>query len=108
MEKELKQIGLTEYETKVYLTLLQNPEISAYELAEKAGLYRQVTYDTLKRLEEKGFVNSITEAKTKLFKATDPEIILEIINEKTENYKRILPNLNKLKSNAKDKIIIEN
>jgi sugar-specific transcriptional regulator TrmB len=27
--------------------------MSAYELAEKAGLYRQVTYDTLKRLAEK-------------------------------------------------------
>jgi len=108
MKEVLKQIGLTEYETKIYLTLLQNPEISAYELAEKAGLYRQVTYDTLKRLEEKGFVNSVIEGKTKVFKATDPNLLLEILNEKTENYKKILPELNKLKSITKDKIVVEN
>ena len=51
MNKEaLKQVGLTEYEVEIYLTLLKNGQMSAYELAEKAGLYRQVTYDTLKRL----------------------------------------------------------
>ena len=87
--------------------LLQNPEISAYELAEKTGLYRQVTYDTLKRLEEKGYVNSNTEGKSKLFKATDPNLLLEILNEKTQNYKEILPKLNKLKAEEKNKIIVE-
>ena len=107
MNEELKEIGFTEYETKLYLTLLQNPEISAYELAEKTGLYRQVTYDTVKRLEEKGFVNSNTEGKTKVFKATDPNLLLEIINEKTENYKKILPKLNQLKTKEKNKIIVE-
>lgn len=101
------QIGFTEYETKLYLSLLQNPEISAYELAEKTGLYRQVTYDTLKRLEEKGYVNSNTERKSKLFKATDPNLLLEILNEKTENYKKILPELNKLKAQEKNKTIVE-
>ncbi|MFB5638573.1 MAG: TrmB family transcriptional regulator [Nitrosarchaeum sp.] len=107
MKETLKEIGFTEYETKLYLSLLQNPEISAYELAEKTGLYRQVTYDTLKRLEEKGFVNSNTEGKSKLFKATDPNLLLEILNEKTENYKKILPELNKIKSKEKNKITVE-
>ena len=51
----LTQIGLTDYEAEVYLALLTNGQMSAYELAEKAGLYRQVTYDSLKRLMEKGF-----------------------------------------------------
>ena len=107
MEETLKQIGFTEYETKLYLALLQNPEISAYELAEKTGLYRQVTYDTLKRMEEKGFVNTTTEGKTKIFKATDPELLLEILNEKTENYKNILPELNQIKAEEKNKIVVE-
>jgi len=107
MIEELKEIGFTEYEVKLYLALLENPATSAYELAEKTGLYRQVTYDTLKRLEEKGFVNSNTEGKTKLFKATDPNLLLEILNEKTENYKRILPKLNQIKTKEKNKIIVE-
>lgn len=103
----LKQIRLTEYEAEVYLTLLKNGQISAYELAEKAGLYRQVTYDSLKRLGEKGFVNSVIEGKTKLFKAINPELILEILNEKTEQYKQILPDLMKMDESSKQSLVVE-
>ena len=103
----LKQIGLTDYESQVYLALLTNGQISAYELAEKAGLYRQVTYDTLKRLGEKGFVSSVVEGKNKLFKATNPELILEILNEKTESYKQILPQLINLNKASKQPLSVE-
>lgn len=103
----LQEIGLTEYESKIYLALLLNGQISAYELAEKAGLYRQVTYDSLKRLMEKGFVNSVTEGKTKLFKAIDPNLILELLNEKIENYKQILPELTKINKLSKQPLNVE-
>ena len=103
----LKQIGLTDYEAEVFLALLTNGQMSAYELAEKAGLYRQVTYDSLKRLAEKGFVSSVMEGKTKLFKAIDPKLILEFLNEKTENYKQILPELSRLNEAAKQPLSVE-
>ena len=103
----LKQTGLTDYEAEVYLSLLTNGQMSAYELAEKAGLYRQVTYDTLKRLTEKGFVSSVIERKTKLFKAIDPKLILEFLNERTENYKQILPGLIKLDKASKQPLSVE-
>lgn len=103
----LKEIGLTEYETEIYVSLLEHGQISAYELAEKAGLYRQVTYDSLKRLTEKGFVSSVTEGKTKLFKAIDPKLILEFLNEKTENYKQILPELVKMSESSKQPLAVE-
>ena len=103
----LQEIGLTEYESKIYLTLLASGQISAYELAEKAGLYRQVTYDSLKRLMEKGFVSSVTEGKTKLFKAIDPNLILELLNEKTENYKQILPELTKISKSSEQPLEVE-
>jgi len=108
MNKEiLKQIGLTDYEVEIYLTLLSNGQMSAYALAEKAGLYRQVTYDSLKRLAEKGFVSSVTEGKTKLFKAIDPKLILEFLNEKTESYKQILPELTQINESSKQPLIVE-
>ena len=103
----LKQIGLTDYETDVYLGLLTHGQMSAYELAEKAGLYRQVTYDTLKRLAEKGFVSSVLDGKTKLFKAIDPKLILEFLNEKTENYKQILPELISINKASKQPLSVE-
>jgi sugar-specific transcriptional regulator TrmB len=108
MNKEtLKQIGLTDYEVEVYIALLTHGQISAYELAEKAGLYRQVTYDTLKRLQEKGYVSSVIEGKTKLFKATEPELVLEMLNDKTENFKQLLPELNDLDKASKQPLIVE-
>lgn len=103
----LKEIGMTDYESEVYLALLENGQISAYELAEKAGLYRQVTYDTLKRLTEKGFVSSVIEGKTKLFKATNPELLLEFLNERTENYKQILPELTRINEASKQPSSVE-
>ncbi len=108
IDKEiLKQIGLTDYEVEIYLTLLSHGQISAYELAEKAGLYRQVTYDTLKRLSEKGFVSSVIEGKTKIFKAIDPELILEILNEKTESYRQMLPDLINMNQASKQPLSVE-
>ena len=56
--------------------------LKAYKLSEKTGLYRQVTYDALNRLIEKGYVSSVKEEKAQLFKAIDPELILEYIKEK--------------------------
>jgi len=103
----LEQIGLTEYESKIYLALLANGQISAYSLAEKSGLYRQVVYDSLKRLEEKGFVNSTQEGKTKLFKATNPKIILELLNAKTENFKQALPELTALDKASQEPLSVE-
>ena len=51
----LKEIGLTDYDVDVYLGLLAHGQISAYGLADKTGLYRQVTYDSLRRLGKKRF-----------------------------------------------------
>ena len=103
----LRQIGLTDYEAEIYLVLLSNGQISAYSVAEKAGLYRQVTYDSLKRLEEKGFVSSVIDGKTKVFKAIDPEMILEFLNEKTENFKQILPNLINVNKSSNHPLVVE-
>src|SRR3989344_946381 len=103
----LKEIGLTEYEAEIYLTLLKHGQISAYELAEKTGLYRQATYDALNRLIEKGYVNSVKEGKIRLFRAIDPQVILEFLNEKTENYKQILPELAQINESSKQPLIVE-
>ena len=103
----LKEIGLTEYEAEIYLTLLRHGQISAYELAEKTGLYRQATYDALNRLIEKGYVNSVKEGKIRLFRAIDPQVILEFLNEKTENYKQILPELTQINESSKQPLIVE-
>ena len=70
----LKEIGLTDYEAEIYMTLLQYGQISAYKLAKKTGLYKQAVYDALNRLTEKGFVSSVKEGKPQLYKSTNPNL----------------------------------
>ncbi len=106
-EEILKELGLTDYEIKIYLALLEHGQISAYVLAEKTGLYRQAIYDAINRLIEKGYVNSVKEGKSQLYRAIDPEFILEYLNEKTEVFKQVLPNLLGLQKKSTDKIIVE-
>jgi HTH-type transcriptional regulator, sugar sensing transcriptional regulator len=103
----LKNIGMTEFESEIYLSLLSHGPLSGYEVAEKTGFYRQVTYDTLKRLSEKGFVSSIKEGKTQIFQAANPEIVLEMIENKVEDYKKILPELKSINNSSKNPLLVE-
>ncbi|MEK6825705.1 MAG: helix-turn-helix domain-containing protein [Nanoarchaeota archaeon] len=103
----LRAAGFTEYEVEVYLALLQYGSLTAYELADKAGLYRQATYDALHRLLEKGYVSTVKEGKTQLYNSLSPELVLEYLQEKTEQFKHILPELQQLQTRSQEKLVVE-
>ena len=108
MDKEIfKEIGMTDYETEIYLSLLEHGQISAYQVAEKTGLYRQVTYDSINRLLEKGFLSRVKDGKTFLYKAIDPKLILAHLNERTDRYKEILPSLVSIDKASKQPMVVE-
>ncbi|SDE17682.1 TrmB family transcriptional regulator [Sporomusa acidovorans] len=50
----LMKIGLTKYESMVYLTLLENQEITAYEISKRSGVPQSKIYGTVGSLIEKG------------------------------------------------------
>jgi sugar-specific transcriptional regulator TrmB len=96
MREIIKKLGLTTNEVEVYLTLLRHGEISAYKLASKSGLHRQVCYDALERLLEKGFVSYIIKDNKKYFKPIEPKKIYDYIEEKKEEFSLILPKLEEI------------
>ncbi len=49
--EKLKQIGLNEYQSKVYLALLKKYPATGYEISKLANIPQSRTYDTLKSLE---------------------------------------------------------
>ncbi len=53
---QLREIGLTEYETKVYLTLLTKGPLTANELSIASGVPRTKVYETTTHLKRKGIV----------------------------------------------------
>ena len=89
----LTSIGMTSNECEIYLTLLEYGEITAAKAATKAGLHRQVCYDALERLIEKGFITTLIVEKKKYYKALNPTNLLRHIEEKQNSINSILPNL---------------
>ena len=95
-EEILKSLGLSDKEIRLYLTSLQLGSSLVQNIANIAGLNRTSTYDLLKSLEQKGFVSYIIQSGKKFYQATQPNKIIDILKEREELVKKILPELNSL------------
>lgn len=51
---QLLQLGFSAYEAKAYISLIQNPEITAYEVSKQSGVPQSKIYETMKKLVDKG------------------------------------------------------
>ena len=71
--EQLQKVGLTEYEAKVYSSLLKDHLNSATKLSEKSGVPRTKIYSVLESLENKGWVKIYSGAPL-LFKPVHPDI----------------------------------
>lgn len=92
----LMEIGLTKKESEVYLVLVELGSSSATEIIQKTGSHRAVVYDLLERLIERGLVGHVIKGRKKFFEATDPNRLLEILKEKENKIKSIIPTLAEL------------
>jgi HTH-type transcriptional regulator, sugar sensing transcriptional regulator len=81
---DLKAAGLTENESKVYLALLELGPSLAGMVSRVSGLHRRTVYDTTEMLIKKGLVGYILENNRRLFRASDPQRILDLIREKQD------------------------
>lgn len=71
----LEKFGLTSYESKLYLTLLENGSMTATAAASKSSVPQPRIYDTFRNLTEKGFVEMSLD-KHRLYKAIDPDVVI--------------------------------
>jgi sugar-specific transcriptional regulator TrmB len=92
----LQKLGLNEKEIKVYLGLLEHGAISVRGLAELIDLNRGSTYDTLKRLQEKGLVSYYHHKTKQKYVAEDPEKLVKLTQEKEDELKATKKELKKL------------
>jgi sugar-specific transcriptional regulator TrmB len=75
----LRRLGLTEYESRLYLALLRNGPIKASQLSFFGQVPRTRTYGAIKELQRKGLV-SITPEKPELYAALSPlEVLMPIV-----------------------------
>lgn len=80
--KELTKLGLNTNEAKVYFSLITKKEATAQELIKLLGFHRNIVYDNLEKLIEKGLVSVINEDNKRRFIAQSPDAIIEFLEEK--------------------------
>lgn len=106
-EEELKSLGLTNNEIKIYLALLKHGIGHPTKLAEITGLHRSYIYDALERLLEKGLVNSILIENKKGYQAVAPRALREIFEVKMRQLDSIIPKLSSLSKTTDEETKIE-
>jgi sugar-specific transcriptional regulator TrmB len=99
----LKELGLTEHETKVYLALLKNGSSLAGTISRMTGIHRRNVYDITERLIKKGVVGYIAKNNRRYFEAVNPEKFLDILKEKENNFLENLSYLKDVYSGVKEK-----
>lgn len=95
MEDILLQIGLTDKEASLYLLLLQSPNQTAQQLADKTNIKRTNVYRLLDNLLDQGLVYSDA-SPVKRFAATEPQSLQKLLQSKQIELKRTASSLSAL------------
>ncbi len=84
---------MTQKEIKIYLKLLEYGSARANILAKATNENRTSTYSLLNSMLKKGLVNYYKKANIKYYSATSPKILIEGLQEDTNQLMRMLPEL---------------
>jgi sugar-specific transcriptional regulator TrmB len=115
IDLKLRKLGLTDYESKVYLALLELGEGSSGDIIKKAEIHTGKIYEILDSLKNKGLVSEIVKNNIRQYSATEPKRLFDYLNTKKEELKKteedissIMPSLlEKVKSASKKPIKVE-
>jgi sugar-specific transcriptional regulator TrmB len=98
----LEDLGLTNGEIKVYLTLSELGSSSAGPIIEKTNLQNSVVHRALHSLISKGLVTFIIGGKAKTYQISNPKNFVDYLEEKKRKFEEIIPELEKRKKLAKE------
>lgn len=79
LETVLKNLGFSDKEAKIYLTLLSMGESNLREIADRAEIPRTTLYTPVQILIKKGFVEFYKRVGRKYYVAINPQKLLELI-----------------------------
>lgn len=91
--EELREFGLSNTESKVYLALLELGKSKAGEITKKSAVNRTNVYDALERLIEKGLVSYVSENNKKVFEAVNPQRLQNILKDKQDKLGKTIEEL---------------
>jgi sugar-specific transcriptional regulator TrmB len=110
---ELKRIGLSDNESRVYLAMLELGPATMLQIGAKAEVNRPTAYAQIESLKKKGLVNVEARGKKHLFRAESPEQLERLLgqeqkafDEKHGELAKMLPELLTLHNLAEHKPIV--
>lgn len=113
LELELKKLGLSDKEARVYLALLELSEAPVQKIAKKAMVNRATAYVILESLYKKGAVTTLEKNKKVMFVAENPRTLLSLfksqeqeLKDKQAEFKKVLPELEAIFNLAAEKPIV--
>ena len=104
MEREiLEDLGFTNVEITVYLTILEEGPTTSGPIIEKSRLQSSVVHRALVSLSKKGVINFVKKGKNKEYQSIEPKELLQFIENKRRRLLEILPELEAKKNKIKNK-----
>lgn len=74
--QDMKALGLSEYEIKAYLNLLEQNPVNGYTLSKNSGIPRSRIYEVLDSLKNKQMVFEQMDGKNTLYYPLEPELLI--------------------------------
>lgn len=101
--KQLKEVGLKQNESEIYLFLLQNGFSTPPTISKGTNIARTNCYNILKSLLEKDVVDEKLKGKKKVYIARDPKSLKLSLERKIESLERLVPDLEAIYVSQKNK-----
>ncbi len=95
INESLENLGMGLIEIKIYLYLLKEGPRSRQNVSDDNHIVRQTIYEVMNKMLSKGYITYSMTEKRKLFSAIPPEILLDRLREKEEQFKQVIPLLQK-------------
>lgn len=95
----LKDLGLSDQESNIYMTLLKIGGSRASEIAKSAGVQRTAVYATLKQLAKKGFVTLYFRHNKQYYYADKPSRVADYFEKRLDALYQLVPTLESLDKN---------
>jgi len=96
VKRNLEKLGFSPQEVSAYLALLGVGESSVGGIIEKTGFHREIVYGCLKRLEQRGYIQSLEKRNIRHYQIIDPKIIKRKVEERVKIADLVVPELESL------------
>jgi len=113
-EKYLEDIGLSEKESLVYLTLLKVDNASVIDISKKTKINRTTVYPILESLSQKGLISEVKVDKKTEYQAESPERLKTyiqrqkiLLDEHENRLKDIIPQMKAVSRSSGEKSVVK-